>query len=97
MLMSVPAFARQVAVMNGCNFVIAGLNLSDTNSNDATDLLGNDVLKPGEGVNINIQGGDSGWDLIAVADDGSTVTFENLNLSGVSQITLKSDGSADLR
>lgn len=97
MLLASPALAREVTIMNGCGFTIAGLSLSDTNSSQAQDLLGNDVLKSGEGVRINIAGGDNGWDLIAVAEDGSNVAFENLNLSGVSTVTLRKDGTADLR
>lgn len=97
MLLGSPALAGEITVMNGCSFPITALSLSDTNSDKAEDLLGNDVLKPGEGLRINIQGGDSGWDLIAADEKGNAITFEALNLKGVSQVTLKEDGTADLR
>jgi hypothetical protein len=93
----ISASAREVTVMNGCGFTIKQLGLVDANSKgDAQDLLGQEVLENGEGLTINIEGGDKGWELIAVDNEGTQVNWQNLDLTGVSKITLKADGTANL-
>lgn len=96
--LGVSAFAQQVVVANGTGFTIHQLGLIDSNaSGDAQDLLGNDTLAAGEGLQINISGSPKGWELIAVDGDGNQVNWQNLDLTGVSKIVLHADGSADLQ
>ena len=93
----VSASARQIAVVNDCGFTIKQLGLADSNaSGPAQDLLGQEVLENGETLTIDIQGGDKGWELIAVDNEGTQVNWQNLDLTGVSKITLKGDGTASL-
>lgn len=93
----ISASAREVTVVNSCGFTIKQLGLVDSNSKgDAQDLLGQEVLENGEGLTISIEGGDKGWELIAVDDEGAQVNWQNLDLTGVSKITLKADGTASL-
>ena len=93
----VSASARQIAVVNGCGFTIKQLGLADSNaSGPAQDLLGQEVLENGETLTVDIQGGDKGWELIAVDNEGAQVNWQNLDLTGVSKITLKGDGTASL-
>lgn len=91
------AFAQEIIVANGTGFVIHQLGLVDSNAGgDAQDLLGNDTLASGEGLRINISGSSNGWELIAVDGEGGQVNWQNLNLTGVSKITLLADGTANL-
>lgn len=93
----VSANARQIAIVNGCGFTIKQLGLVDSNaSGPAQDLLGQEVLESGEALTVDIEGGDKGWELIAVDNEGAQVNWQNLDLSGVSKITLKADGTASL-
>lgn len=92
------AFAQEIIVANGTGFTINQLGLMDSNAKgDAQDLLGNDTLANGEGLKININGSPKGWELIAVDGNGGQVNWQNLDLTGVSKITLHADGSADLQ
>ena len=93
----VSSSAREIAIVNGCGFTIKQLGLVDSNaSGPAQDLLGQEVLENGETLTIDIQGGDKGWELIAVDNEGTQVNWQNLDLTGVSKITLKGDGTASL-
>ena len=96
-LLASPALAREVIVMNGTGFTIKALGLSDSNDkSDAQDLLGNDTLAAGEGIKIDLQGDPKGWDLIAQDNEGNQVNWNNLDLTGVSKITIKADGTAEM-
>lgn len=91
------ALAQELIVANGTGFTIHQLGLVDSNSDgEAQDLLGNDTLAAGEGLRINISGDPNGWELIAVDGEGGQVNWQNLNLTGVSKITLHADGTAIL-
>lgn len=91
------AQAQDVLVANGTGFTIHQLGLVDSNAGgDAQDLLGNDTLASGEGLKIRINGSPKGWELIAVDGDGGQVNWQNLDLTGVSKITLHKNGTADL-
>ncbi len=91
------ALAQEIIIANGTGFTIHQLGLIDSNaSGDAQDLLGDDTLAAGEGLKINISGSPKGWELIAVDEEGDQVNWQNLDLSGVSKITLQADGTANL-
>lgn len=91
------AIAQEIIVANGTGFTIQQLGLMDSNAKgDAQDLLGNDTLANGEGLKININGSPKGWELIAVDGNGGQVNWQNLDLTGVSKITLRADGTANM-
>lgn len=91
------AFAQEIIVANGTGFTIHQLGLMDSDANgDAQDLLGSDTLANGEGLKINISGSPKGWELIAVDGEGGQVNWQNLDLTGVSKITLHADGTANI-
>ncbi len=95
LLLAGTALAAEITVMNGTSFELHGLALSASESNDwGDDLLGDDILKPGEGLTINLSGSLSGWDMAVVDDEGQQLEFKNLNFSNVHKITLLSDGTA---
>ena len=89
------AFAQEIIVANGTGFTLHQLGLIDSNADgDAQDLLGSDTLASGEGLKVNISGSPKGWELIAVDGEGGQVNWQNLDLTGVSKITLHADGTA---
>ena len=63
----------------------------------SSDLLGNDTLANGEALQISISGSPKGWELIATDGQGGQVNWQNLDLTGVSKITLHANGTADLQ
>lgn len=92
------ALAKTITVVNGTNFEIHGIALSPSETDNwGNDLLGNDVLKPGEGLQIQYQGDDNNWDLAAVDPEGNQVSFTNLSFRGASQVVLHSDATATLQ
>ncbi len=91
------ALAKNITVMNGTSFNLHGMALSPGESqNWGDDFLAGDILKPGEGLTINITGDANNWDLAVVDDEGAQLEFKNLDLRSVSKITLLSDGTANL-
>ncbi len=95
LLMAGTALAKQILVINGTSFEIHAVALSSTdNQNWGDDLLGDEILKPGEGVNINLSGGTSGWDMAVVDEEGQQLEFHNLDFTNYSKVTLLSDGTA---
>ncbi len=93
LILAMPAIAKNLTVVNSCGFEIYVLGISDTNSDEYSDLLGDGVLPDGYSITVNLQGGASGWDLIAETEDGSSVFFENLDFSDVSTVYLYGDGT----
>lgn len=91
------ALAKEIVVMNGTDFEIHAIALSPSESDNwGEDLLGDDVLKPGEGLKINISGDANNWDLAAQDGEGNQVTFQKLDFRSASKVTLKSDATADI-
>ncbi len=95
-LLASAAFAREITVMNACDFPLHGLNISAHGSSDDSNLL-DEPLAPGEGLRINLEGGDSGWDFIVVDDDGAALAFENVDFTGMNVITIKGDGTIEYK
>jgi hypothetical protein len=92
------AFAQDVVLANGTGFTIHQLALADSNSQgDAEDLLGSGTLAAGASITISISGDSKGWELIAVDGEGTQVNWQNLDLTGVRQVVLHANGTADLQ
>ncbi|OEU65792.1 MAG: hypothetical protein BA863_10000 [Desulfovibrio sp. S3730MH75] len=95
LMLCTAALAQEIVVMNGTPFEIHGLALSDSRSDSwGEDLLGNEILNPGEGMRISVQGSPVGWDMAVMDDEGTQLEFSNLNLTNVSKVTLFEDGTA---
>ena len=93
--LSSAASAQDIVVANATGFTIQQLGLIDSSASQ--DLLGNDTLANGEALQISISGSPKGWELIATDGQGGQVNWQNLDLTGVSKITLHANGTADLQ
>ena len=92
------AFAKVITIVNNTRLYIHEVYVSDTNINDwEDDILGREVLSPGESVQLNIRGNFRGWDLKAVDENGDSMEWTNLNFNNYSRVTLNSDGTAGFR
>ncbi len=95
LLVAGTALAKEVLVVNGTSFEIHGIALSASESNSwGDDLLGDEILKPGEGVRINLSGDTKGWDMAVVDNEGQQLEFKQLDFTNVNKVTLHSDGTA---
>ncbi len=91
LFLSSNALARDITIVNSCGFPLYGLDISDTNSSEGNSLL-DAPLANGDYIVVDIPS-DSGWDLIAMAEDQSYVGFENISFAGVSTVYLHGDGT----
>ena len=79
-------------LVNSTKYTILELYVSPTNDDKwGEDVLGKDVLKPGEKVDIEFSRGETTcmWDLKIVDEDKDEVEWEKFNLCEASEITLK--------
>src|SRR5262245_41523809 len=89
-----PAIAQSkldFTLVNKTGLTVNELYVSPTHSNDwEEDVLGRDVLKHGESVDITFSRAAKScmWDLKIVDEDKDSVEWENLDLCKASEITL---------
>lgn len=79
-------------LVNGTRYTIVELYVSPTKDDKwGEDVLGKDILKPGEKVDIEFSRSESTctWDLKIVDEDDDEVEWEKFNLCEISEITLK--------
>ncbi len=79
-------------LVNSTKYTIVELYVSPANDDKwGEDVLGKDVLKPGEEVEITFSRGESTcmWDMKIVDEDKDEVEWEKFNLCEASEITLK--------
>ena len=79
-------------LVNGTKYTIMQLYVSPTRDDKwGEDVLGEDVLKPGEEVEITFSRAETTcmWDLKIVDEDKDEVEWEKFNLCEASEITLK--------
>ena len=87
---------QDFTVINETGVLINALFVSaadDENWED--DILGQDQLGASEEVEITFPGGEDAdlWDLRVEDADGNFITWEDLNLSAITRLTLHWDGS----
>jgi hypothetical protein len=79
-------------LVNSTKYTILELYVSPTNDDKwGEDVLGEDILKPGEELEISFSRGETTcmWDLKIVDEDKDEVEWEKFNLCEASEITLK--------
>ncbi len=87
------AMAKEIIVMNGCDFPIPFLGITSAEATKAENLL-SEPMKPGEGVKVNIT--INKVDITVQDGQGGQVDFQGLDFTSKSKITLKSDGTATM-
>ena len=94
-LTPVSAGDQDFSLVNRTGLTIVELYVSPANdSHWGEDVLGRDVLKSGETVDIKFSRSEDtcNWDIKIVDDDEDDVIWEDFNLCKISKITLKYDG-----
>lgn len=89
---AIPAFAqdRKVRIVNNTNFTIVRFYGSNKGSKSwEEDILGADVLGPGQSVNINFDDGTGycKFDFKAVFNDGDELVSKNINICEIGTYT----------
>ena len=86
------AGAQDFVLVNNTGYPIYVVNVSPASSND-WQILGNgqycEVTFPTNGVQY--------WDLQAAFEDGSSLSWYNIDLLSVAQVTLNGDGTASFQ
>lgn len=91
------AMAKTITVVNGTGFELHAIALSPSETDNwGDDMLGNQIMKSGDAIQIDISGGDNNWDLAAVDKEGTQVSFTNLDFRQASKVTLHADATATL-
>ena len=86
------ALNRHVRIHNSSSATIEKFYASNVGvSNYEEDILGSDVIEPGDTWNINIDDGTGycKYDFLAVFDDGSQAKKDNVNVCAVSDFYFK--------
>ncbi len=87
--------ARELTVYNGTPLAFQSFSISDTNENNQANIL-NNTLKSGEGLVLDIAGGDDGWDITVVLEDKTSIVYKNLNFTGINALKLNQDSSIEI-
>lgn len=92
------AGAQDFVLVNNTGADIYVVNISPTSTNDwEEDILGSDILEDGEEVRVNFGVGRTRyWDIQAVFEDDSTISWYKIDLLETSRVTLARDGTAYL-
>jgi hypothetical protein len=94
-LTTVYAGDQDFELVNRTGLTIAELYVSPAKDSEwGEDVLGRDVLKQGETVEIKFSRSEDtcNWDIKIVDEDDDEVVWENFNLCRISKITLQYEG-----
>ena len=93
------AGAQDFVLVNNTGADIYTINISPSGENDwEEDILGNDIFENGEIVTVTFGLGNTAlWDIQAIFQDGTSISWYEINLLEVSKVTLMGDGSATLQ
>lgn len=81
---------RNVTIVNKSKTVMVAFYASNVGASDwEEDILGQDILKPGQSVKINMNDGTGycRFDLKAEFDDGSEAIDENVDICTIGEVT----------
>ena len=90
---------RNFSLTNGTGYDIHSVFVDSSNSNSwSGDIMGRDVFRDGETIDINFEGADKGckWDLkVEWTDNSPSTEWHDFNLCQITSITLKYDRKTD--
>ncbi|MBQ6971513.1 MAG: hypothetical protein IJP86_04070 [Synergistaceae bacterium] len=92
------AGAQDFILVNNTGYDIYFVNVSPTSTNDwEEDILGSDVLENGDAVTVRFGAGRTRyWDIKAIFEDESSISWYKIDLLSTAIVTLNGDGSATL-
>ena len=94
------AFAggQDFVLVNNTGADIYVVNISPSDSNDwEEDVLGSEVLGNGEYVTVRFNvGNQRDWDIQAIFENGSSISWYDIDLLSTSVVTLNGNGTASL-
>lgn len=89
------ASAKVIQLKNNTEIIVEQIYLSHSGTDDwEDDILGSEVLNPGEGYQIDISG-PAEWDIKLVGENGAEAIFYNVDFNKYTVVTLNKDGSAN--
>ena len=93
------AGAQDFVLVNNTGYPIYVVNVSPASSNDwQNDILGSQILGNGQYCEVTFPtNGVQYWDLQAAFEDGSSLSWYNIDLLSVAQVTLNGDGTASFQ
>lgn len=83
-------------LVNHTGYPIIRLHISHSGTNSwEEDVLGNEILYNDQVINVNLNGGKTKyWDIQAVFQDGSALSWYDAELMTANRVTLDADGNA---
>ncbi|MBQ7733847.1 MAG: hypothetical protein IJT58_07505 [Synergistaceae bacterium] len=92
------AGAQDFVLVNRTGYDIYVVNISPTKTNDwEEDILGSDILENGEEVQVRFGIGNTRyWDIQAIFEDESSISWYGIDLLETFKVTLRRDGTAEL-
>ncbi len=95
LLLAGSAFAREIIILNACDFPLTALRLMATGEEVAYELL-ESPLAPQAAIKVRMKDEGPTWNLIAEDPDKSAVRYENISFEGINQIHIKADGTVEI-
>jgi len=90
---------RNFSLTNGTGYDIHSVFVDSSNSNSwSDDIMGRDIFRDGETIDINFEGADKGckWDLkVEWTDNSPSTEWHDFNLCEITSITLKYNRKTD--
>jgi len=85
-------------LVNNTGYTIYQVNVSSSGTDSwEEDILGSQVLENGESLLVNFGSGSTQyWDIQAIFEDGSSLSWYGIDLLSTYQVTLNYDGTATL-
>ena len=78
-----------LAVSNNCGYPIYYIFISEADTEDwEEDVLAQDVLMPGQTVNVRLPGNGT-WDFMAIDSDGDAYIVYGVRVPGTSRISIQ--------
>lgn len=93
------ASPQDFVLVNNTGYPIYQINISPASANDwQEDVLGKQILNNGESLQVGFNSGNiQMWDINAIFEDGSTLSWYGIDLLSTYQVTLNNDGTASLQ